>query len=47
LVAQGFAASGGHQHKRVASVYEMPDDSFLVTLEGIETEELFQFRLKD
>ena len=47
LIAEGFAASGGHQHKRVAPVDEMPDDSFLVTLEGIETEELFQFRLKD
>ena len=47
LVAEGFAAAGGHQDEGVAPVNQVPDDALLVTLERIEAEEVLQFGLKD
>ena len=42
LVTERFPAARGHQDKGVASSDEMPDDAFLVPLEGVETEELLE-----
>jgi hypothetical protein len=47
LVAQGFAAARGHQDKRIPSLDKVTDDPFLVALEGVEAEKLFQLGLED
>ena len=38
LVAQRFAASGGHQDKHVLAIKQGADDGLLVVFEGLKTE---------
>ena len=42
LVAQRLAAPGGHEHKRILAGNQVTDNTFLVSLKSIVTEESLQ-----
>jgi hypothetical protein len=44
LVAQAFAAAGGHEHQRVAAGHHMVNDGGLRAAEGVVTEDFLQNR---
>ena len=46
LVAQGFSSSRRHQHKGIPSRNEMAYYGFLISLERVVTEEIFQLRMQ-
>ena len=42
LVAQGLSSSGRHKDKAILAFEQAADDLFLLSFEGVETEEILQ-----